>query len=84
MSLYSKVTEQHLINLRNLADQQKNQQALKIKIRILKLAENLSPIIKVNGYTEEMGEVIEESQTENNIPQPSIEHTTPHQPKENN
>ena len=36
MSIYSKVTEQDLINLRKLAEQQKNQRALKIKNRILK------------------------------------------------
>ena len=52
MSIYSIVTEQDLDNLRKLADQQKNQRALKIKNRILKqtydvkLAESLSPIIK--------------------------------------
>ena len=50
MSNYSKVTEQDLDNLRKLAEQQKNQRALKIKSRILKqthdikLAESLSPI----------------------------------------
>ena len=48
MSIYSNVTEQDLINLRKLAEQQKNQRALKIKNRILKqthdekLAESLS------------------------------------------
>ena len=31
MSNYSNVTEQDLINLRKLAEQQKNQRALKIK-----------------------------------------------------
>ena len=52
MSIYSNVTEQDLIILRLLAEQQKNQQALKIKNRILKqthdikVAESLSPIIK--------------------------------------
>ena len=61
MSTYSNVTEQDLINLRKLAEQQKNQRALKIKNRILKqfhykkLAETLSPITKkldeVNGST---------------------------------
>ena len=50
MSIYSNVTEQDLISLRELAEQQKNQRALKIKNRILKqthnikLAESLSPI----------------------------------------
>ena len=52
MSIYSNVTEQDLINLRKLAEQQKEQRALKIKNRILKethnikLAESLSPITK--------------------------------------
>ena len=50
MSIYSNVTEQDLINLRKLAEQQKEQRALKTKNRILKethdvkLAESLSPI----------------------------------------
>ena len=50
MSIFSNVTEQDLINLRKLAEQQKNQRARKIKNRILKqthdikLAESLSPI----------------------------------------
>ena len=50
MSIFSNVTEQDMINLRKLAEQQKNQRALKIKNRILKqthdhnLAESLSPI----------------------------------------
>ena len=63
MSIYSNVTERHLINLRKLAQQQKDQRALKIKNRILKqthhdkLAESLSPITKkldeVNKSTQE-------------------------------
>ena len=50
MNVYSNVTEENLIILRKLAEQQKNQGAIKIKNRILiqthdiKLAENLSPI----------------------------------------
>ena len=36
MSIYSNVTEDDLINLRKLAEQQKNERALKIKNRILK------------------------------------------------
>ena len=50
MSIYSNVTEQDLLNLRKLAEQQKNQRGEKIKNRILKqthdvkLAESLSPI----------------------------------------
>ena len=52
MSIYSNVTEKDLDNLRKLAEQLKNQRALKIKNRILKqthdikLAESLSPITK--------------------------------------
>ena len=57
------MTEQDLINLRKLAEQQKKQRAEKIKYRILKqthdvkLAESLSPITKkldeVNKSTQE-------------------------------
>ena len=52
MSIYSNVTEKDLIILRKLAEQQINQQALKIKNRILKqthdskLAESLSHLTK--------------------------------------
>ena len=35
MSIYSNVTEQDLVMLRKLAEQQKDQRALKIKKRIL-------------------------------------------------
>ena len=94
MSVYSDVTEQDLNILRKLDEQEKNQRALKIKNRILKhthdikLAENLSHVTKkleeVNETTRKLEEVIEKTQTENKTPQPSIEHTPPHQPKENN
>ena len=63
MSIYSNVIQQDLINLRKLAEQQKEQRATKIKNRILKqthdikLAESLSPITKkldeVNKTTQE-------------------------------
>ena len=52
MSIYSNVTEQDLVNLRKLAQQQKEERALKIRNKILKqthdiaLAESLSPITK--------------------------------------
>ena len=52
MSIYSNVTEEDLENLPKLAQQQKEERALKIKNRILKqthdikLAESLSPITK--------------------------------------
>ena len=71
MSIYSNVTQQDMNNLRKLAEQQKNQRAVKIKNRILKqthdlkLAESLSPITKkleeVNETTKKM-EVIKKSQ----------------------
>ena len=94
MSVYSNITEQHLINLRKLADQQKNQQSEKIKNRILKqthdikLAESLSPFTKkldeVKETTQELGDVIKVSNTPQPAieitPQPAIENT----PTENN
>ena len=52
MSIYSNVTEQDLIILRKLAEQQKVQRPIKFNNRILKqtqdvkLAESLSPITK--------------------------------------
>ena len=71
MSIYSNVTEKDLINLRKLAEQQKNQQALKIKNRIFKqtydviLAESLSPMTKkldeVNKSTQKVGNIIQKS-----------------------
>ena len=77
MSIYSNVTEQDLENLRKLAEQQKNEKALKIKNRILKqthdvkLAENLSPITKkldtINESTMEIGEVIKETNSKVDI-----------------
>ena len=75
MSIYSNVTEEDLENLRKLAQQQKEQRAIKIKNRILKqthdvkLAESLSPITKkldeVNKSTKELGEIVKESNFEN-------------------
>ena len=67
MSIFSNVTEQDLINLRKLAEQQKNQRALKIKNRLLKqahdpkLAESLRPITKnlaeVNKSTQKVDDI---------------------------
>ena len=82
MSIYSNVTEQDLINLRKLAEQQKNQRALKIKNRILKqthddrLAESLSPLTKrldliENNKGEKTGDIIKKSESET----PAIENT---------
>ena len=84
MSIYSNVTEQDLINLRKLAEQQKNQRAEKIKNRILKqthdikLAESLSPITKklntINESTKQLGEIVEKSEVEDGDTQtPAIE-----------
>ena len=70
MSIYSNVTEQDLDNLRKLAEQQKNQRALKIKNRILKqthdvkLAESLSLITK---KLDEVGEIVKKSQPSQHI-----------------
>ena len=67
MSIYSNVTEQDLMNLRKLAEQQKEQRARKIKKRTLKhthdvnLAESLSAITKkldeVNESTKKVGDI---------------------------
>ena len=77
MSIYSNVTEKDLENLRKLADQQKNERALKIKNRILKqthdvkLAESLSPITKkldtINESTQKISNVIKESNSKVDI-----------------
>ena len=89
MSIYSNVTDQDLDNLRKLAEQQKEQRALKIKNGILKethddkLAKSLSPITnKLDETSKKLRDVIEESTlnlgnviTENNTPQLAIENT---------
>ena len=94
MSIYSNVTEEDMINLRKLAQQQKEKRAEKLKNRILKqthdikLAESLSPITKkLDETTEKLGDVIEESTQnlgkvikENNTPQLAIENTPTCQP----
>ena len=74
MSIYSNVTEKVLDNLRKLAEQQKNERALKIKNRILKqthdikLAESLSPITKkldtINESTKNLGELVKKPNLE--------------------
>ena len=99
MSIYSEVTEQDLINLRKLAEQQERQRAEKIKNRILKqthdvkLAESLSPFTtKLDETSKELGDVIKESTQnlgnvikDNNTPQLAIENTPfTQQPIENN
>ena len=89
MSIFSNVTEKDLDNLRKLAEQQKNERALKIRNKFLKqthdktLAESLSPITnKLDETTEKLGEVIKESQPKTpqlaiaNTQTPAIESTT--------
>ena len=82
MSIYSNVTEQDLINLRKVAEQQKEERAPKIKNKILKqthnekLAESLKPITKrldliENNKGETIGDIIKKSQEET----PAIENT---------
>ena len=82
MSIYSNVTEQDLDNLRKLAQQQKEQRALKIKNRILekthdkKIAESLSPLTKrldliENNKGEKIVDLIKKSESE----LPAIENT---------
>ena len=89
MSIYSNVSEQDLINLRKLAEQQKDEGALKLKNRNLKqtpdikLAESLSPIteklVEVNESTQKIGEIVKES----NTPRLAIENTHNALPIEN-
>ena len=87
MSIFSNVTEQDLIILRNLAEQQKNQRAEKIKNRILKqthdikLAESLSPVTEKldtsSESTKQIGELIEKSDVEDGHSRtPAIENLT--------
>ena len=69
------MTEEDLINLHKLAEQQKNRRAIKIKNRILKqthdmkIAETLSPITKkleeVAKSTKNSGEIIKEANSGN-------------------
>ena len=87
MSKYPSVTQEDLINLQKLAEQQKNQQALKINNRILKqthdikLAESLSPITKkldvINESTKNLGEILKKIHVEDgNTQTPAIENIT--------
>ena len=72
---FSNVTEQDLIILRKLAEQQKNQRTPKIKKRILKqthdikLAESLSPVTtkldEVKESTKTLEEIFKEPKSEN-------------------
>ena len=74
MSIYPKVTEQDLINIKKISEQQKHQRSLKIKKKILKqthdikLAGSLSLITKkveeINQSTKKVGEVNKHSNSE--------------------
>ena len=75
MSIYPNVTKEDLINLRKLAEKQKNNRAEEIhkkglkQTHDIKLAESISPITKkideVNKTTKKLGDVIKESNSEN-------------------
>ena len=74
MSIHPDVTDQDLINLGRLTEQQKNQRADRIKIKTLdethdkKLAESLEPttekVEEVNDSHEKVTEVLKESDSE--------------------
>ena len=89
MSIYSDVTEKDLINLQNLAEQQKKQRVLKVKNRILKqthvikLAESLTPITKKLDEVKESNQKLGETVKENNTPQLVLENTHNALPVEN-
>ena len=89
MSIYSNVTEQDLTNLRKVAEQQKEQRALKIRNKILKqthdlkLTESLSPVPnnldetskKLDDVNKESTQNLENVIKEDNTPQLAIENT---------
>ena len=84
MSIFSNVTEQDLDNLRKLAEQQRNERALKIKNKTLKqthdlkLAESLSPITKkldtINKSTKDLAAIVNKSDGDTQTP--AIENTS--------
>ena len=89
MSIYSNVTEQDLENLRKLAQQQKEQRALKRKKRKLKethdvkLAESLSHITKrldlvENKKGEKIGDLLK-NQNQNHLLSKIFKHNQKHQ-----
>ena len=73
MSIYSNVTEQDMINLRKLAEQQKEQRAIKTKNRVLKqtydikLAESLSPITRKLDTINESAKKLKKSYYRNKV-----------------
>ena len=81
MSVYFNLTEQDLIRLGKLAQQENSQRSLKIKNRILKqthdlkLAESLSPVTKKTSEVKERNQKVGEVVKESNTPQLAIENT---------
>ena len=79
MNIYSNVVERDIINLRKLAEQQKNQRTLKIKNRTLKqthdvkLAESFSHITKKLDELKKSNQILGEIVKESNTPQLAIE-----------
>ena len=57
MSIYPNVTEQDLTNLRELAEQQKNQRAERIKNRILKQTHDVKLTESLSLTTKNLDEV---------------------------
>ena len=72
MSIYSTVTEQDLINLRKLAEQQKNQRALRIKNRNLKQTLDIKLAESLSYITKKLDEVKESAQKLGNVDKKSI------------
>ena len=89
MSIYPNMTEQDSIILREIAIQQKNQRAIKIKNRVskrthdIKLAKSLSPttekLEKVKETARKTGDKLKESNCEKETPQLVIENTSTNQ-----
>ena len=87
MSIYSNVTEEDMINLRKLVEQQKNQPALKSKNRISKQIHDeklagILPLITnkldtINQTLKQLGEIVKKSDVEvENIQTPAIQKMT--------
>ena len=89
MSIYSNVTEQDLINLRKLTEQQKKQRNLKIKNGILKQTHDVKLAESISPFSKKLDEVIESTHKpgdivkERNTPQIALENTHNALPLEN-
>ena len=62
MSIYSNIIEQDLINSRNLAEQQREQRALKIKSKILKQTHDVKTAESLSTITKKLDEVKKSTQ----------------------